>query len=425
MDIGTAKPTADERARVRHHLIDLVGPDHVFTVAEFQAHFERVRVDLAARGRRAILVGGTGLYHRVVIDRLEIPGEWPDLRARLSRRGGRARTRGAPRPTGRARPGRCGADGAHQHARVVRALEVCVGSGRPFSSFGPGLDAYPDTDVIQIGLRWDRAVLAERIEARVHAMMAAGFLDEVRALAEHGHLAHGRPGARLPRAARPPRRPLLPRRGGRHDRPPDPPVRRPTTPMVPARPPRTLGGRRRRSGRRSRTRGRGRPSSHVMTPERPHQAPRARQRLPRRVRPDGRRPRSARATRLRPPPRRRRRRVCWSRTEAVDGADARMVLHNADGSRAEMSGNGIRCFAQAVARRTGSLAPQRILTDAGERSSVCRRPRTPTRSRPRSRWARSSISTSRPGWAALGAHPDRPSPTSGSATRTASSASTT
>ena len=70
--------------------------------------------------------------------------------------------------------------------RIVRALEVCEGSGRRFSSFGPGLDVYPPTPIVQIGLRWDRDVLAARIEQRVHAMIDAGLLDEVRALREGG-----------------------------------------------------------------------------------------------------------------------------------------------------------------------------------------------------------------------------------------------
>lgn len=186
MDIGTAKPTPAERRRVRHHLVDLVEPDHEFTVAEFQQRYDEVRDRLGGSARRTILVGGTGLYHRVVVDRLTLPGEWPGIRRELEREAG---------PTGERTPA------LHQRLveldpvaarrieptntrRVVRALEVCLGSGRPFSSFGPGLDSYPATDVTQIGLRWDREVLAARIEARVQSMVDAGLLDEVRALAE-------------------------------------------------------------------------------------------------------------------------------------------------------------------------------------------------------------------------------------------------
>lgn len=179
MNIGTAKPSADERARVRHHLLDLVAPSDEFAVAEFQRAYRRVLGDLAVRGRRAILVGGTGLYHRAVVDDLEIPGEWPEVRVRLQSELAQvgpealyARLRELDRDAAaRMEP--------TNERRIVRALEVCEGSGRPFSSFGPGLDAYPSTEVVQIGLRWDRAVLTERIGRRVRAMVAEGLVDEV------------------------------------------------------------------------------------------------------------------------------------------------------------------------------------------------------------------------------------------------------
>jgi tRNA dimethylallyltransferase len=183
MDIGTAKPTAEDRTRVRHHLIDLVEPSQEFTVAEFQRAYDDVMADLVERGRRSILVGGTGLYHRAVIDHLDLPGQWPEIRARLE---GEALGSGPRRlharltdidPTAAARME------PTNTRRIVRALEVCEGSGRPFSSFGPGLDDYPVTPVRQIGLRWDRATLGARIERRVHAMVADGLVAEVAAIA--------------------------------------------------------------------------------------------------------------------------------------------------------------------------------------------------------------------------------------------------
>ena len=186
MDIGTAKPTEVERVRVRHHLIDLVESTQEFSVTEFQRAYRTAVADIDARGKRAVLVGGTGLYHRAVIDEFDMPGEWPELRARLA---GEAETLGSehlharlvridPMAAERMEP--------TNTRRIVRALEVCEGSGRPFSSFGPGLDAYPPSPVAQIGLRWDRAAMADRIEQRVHRMMADGLLDEVRALAVAG-----------------------------------------------------------------------------------------------------------------------------------------------------------------------------------------------------------------------------------------------
>ena len=186
MDIGTAKPSPEERARVPHHLLDLVDPSHDFTVAEFQRAYRDAVADIASRGRRMILVGGTGLYHRAVIDDLDLPGEWPEIRSGLL---AEAELLGPeplharlatldPAAAARIEPGNT--------RRTVRALEVCVGSGRPFSSFGPGLDVYPQTPIVQIGLRWDRDVLAARIERRVRAMIDAGLVDEVRALRASG-----------------------------------------------------------------------------------------------------------------------------------------------------------------------------------------------------------------------------------------------
>lgn len=182
MDIGTAKPTAADRAAVPHHGLDLADPDEEFTVAEFTRAIAPVLNDISARGGRAVLVAGTGLYLRALTDPMEIPGRWPEVRARLE---ARAEADGAaalhaelaaldPVAASRMEPGNA--------RRVVRALEVCLGSGRPFSSFGPGLDQYPTVPFRMVGLQWARPVLAVRIAERVHRMMEAGLLDEVRAL---------------------------------------------------------------------------------------------------------------------------------------------------------------------------------------------------------------------------------------------------
>ena len=103
MDIGTAKPTAAEQAEVPHHLLDLADPGEDFTVAGFQAAMADALADIEARGHRALLVGGTGLYLRAVVDGLDIPGQFPE---RAGRARGRARHGRAARPAGRARPGR-------------------------------------------------------------------------------------------------------------------------------------------------------------------------------------------------------------------------------------------------------------------------------------------------------------------------------
>jgi len=182
MDIGTDKPSAEDRARVRHHCLDLVDPWCDFTVADFRRAHDQALAEIAAVGGRALLVGGTGLYHRVVVDALDLPGDWPDVRRRLS-----------GRPIEELYEQLCALDPdaaskiePSNGRRVVRALEVCIGSGRPFSSFGPGLDTYPPTPVIQIGLRRARPAVAELIEQRVHRMIERGLVDEVRALRPSG-----------------------------------------------------------------------------------------------------------------------------------------------------------------------------------------------------------------------------------------------
>ena len=180
MDIGTAKPTPAERAQVPHHLLDLVDPAEGFSLVQFQVAARAAIAGIEARGHRALLVGGTGLYVRAVIDRLDLPGRFPEARVsaeaeadteRLHRRLVEVDPTAAARmePTNR--------------RRVVRALEVTLGSGRPFSSYGPGLAAYPTTPFAQLGLRTDPAVLDERIAVRFAAMLDRGLLAEVAALA--------------------------------------------------------------------------------------------------------------------------------------------------------------------------------------------------------------------------------------------------
>jgi tRNA dimethylallyltransferase len=191
MDIGTAKPTPEERARVTHHLVDVADPSEDYAVARFQRDARAALDDIARRGRRALLVGGTGLYLRSVIDRLEIPGRFPDVRAELEAEADTSALHARlvtldPLAASRMEPG--------NRRRVLRALEVTIGSGRPFSSYGPGLDTYGPTTVPIFGLRATRPVLDARIDARYDAQLAAGLLDEVRAL-------HRRPLSRTARQA--------------------------------------------------------------------------------------------------------------------------------------------------------------------------------------------------------------------------------
>jgi tRNA dimethylallyltransferase len=183
MDIGTAKPTAAERRLVPHHLIDLVDPAEEYTVARFQAEYRTVVADLERRGVTPVLVGGTGLYVRAVVDGLEIPGQWPEIRARIEFEVERHGTGASYERIVALDPSAAARIEPNNARRIARALEVIEGSGRPFSSFGPGVDVYPPTDVLQVGLRWDRERLSRRIEQRVHTMIRAGWLDEAADLA--------------------------------------------------------------------------------------------------------------------------------------------------------------------------------------------------------------------------------------------------
>jgi tRNA dimethylallyltransferase len=179
MDVGTAKPTAAEQAEVPHHLLDVAEPSEDFNVARFQTVAAEAIAGIEDRGHRALVVGGTGLYVQAVVDGLSVPGEWPELKAELEREPvadlHRRLVEIDPLAASRIEPG--------NGRRLVRALEVTLGSGRPFSSFGPGLGAYPPTTRFRLAGVWlPRSVLAERIAARYRAQLEDGFLDEVRRL---------------------------------------------------------------------------------------------------------------------------------------------------------------------------------------------------------------------------------------------------
>ena len=183
MDIGTATPTPAQRSAVPHHLLDLVEPTISYTVHDFQAAAREALADVRHRGAQPILVGGTGLYLRAVIDDLEFPGQFPDVRAELETESNTERlharlARLDPVAARRTEPS--------NRRRVVRALEVTLGTGRPFSSFGPGLQQYRPTRFVQVALRWPREVLNERIARRYDQQLEAGFLAEVEALAATG-----------------------------------------------------------------------------------------------------------------------------------------------------------------------------------------------------------------------------------------------
>ncbi len=186
MDIGTAKPSVLDRAAVPHHLLDLVEPSEEFTVRQFQAAARTALGDIARRGRRPLMVGGTGLYLRAVVDDLQIPARYPELAAELERQAGTPEgVRALHDRLASLDPLAAARTTDANRRRIVRALEVTLGSGRPFSSFGPGLTAYPPTPVVLVGLPFDPETVDRRVEARLRRWVDEGLVDEVARLAAH------------------------------------------------------------------------------------------------------------------------------------------------------------------------------------------------------------------------------------------------
>ncbi|MBI4882817.1 MAG: tRNA (adenosine(37)-N6)-dimethylallyltransferase MiaA [Actinobacteria bacterium] len=182
MDIGTAKPSAADQQVVPHHCIDLVEPSAAYTVADFADAADSAMAKIRARGRRPLLVAGTGLYLRAVTDPMEIPGQWPEVRSAIEARADAEGSEPLHAQLAHLDPLAASRMEPSNERRIVRALEVTIGSGRPFSSFGPGVASFPATQFVQIGLRWPRAALRVRIAERVHRMIAAGLVAEVTAL---------------------------------------------------------------------------------------------------------------------------------------------------------------------------------------------------------------------------------------------------
>ena len=183
MDIGTAKPTAEEQAAVPHHLIDIIDPDDTMTVARFQRLARATIADLQAQGIRPILVGGSGLYARAAIDDISFPGTDPKIRERLEQRE-REEGAGALFEELRAKdPQAAERMDPRNPRRTIRALEVIELTGRPYSASLPRYRYVIPT--VQIGLDLDRADLDRRIDIRTARMREDGFLDEARRLRPH------------------------------------------------------------------------------------------------------------------------------------------------------------------------------------------------------------------------------------------------
>ncbi|HVN12789.1 MAG TPA: tRNA (adenosine(37)-N6)-dimethylallyltransferase MiaA [Kineosporiaceae bacterium] len=180
MDVGTAKPTTHQRRGVPHHLIDVLDIGDDANVADYQRAASAVLDAIAARGRRAILVGGSGLYVRAVLEGLEIPPTDPAVRARLEQELAAAGAAALHARLAARDPEAAAAILATNGRRVVRALEVNEITGGPFRATLP--DRAYARPAVQVGLDVPREILDARIAARVERMWCDGFVDEVRAL---------------------------------------------------------------------------------------------------------------------------------------------------------------------------------------------------------------------------------------------------
>ncbi|WP_298208046.1 tRNA (adenosine(37)-N6)-dimethylallyltransferase MiaA [Acidovorax sp.] len=194
MDIGTAKPTPDERAFVPHHLIDIRDPLQAYSAAEFVQDATRLIAEIRARGALPLLVGGTMLYFKALFDGIDdMPAADPEVRARLEAQAAEQGWPALHAELARVDPATAARLAPGDSQRIQRALEVWHVSGQPLSSFhttkkGAG-SALPASASALFSLEPDnRAWLHERIAQRFDAMLSGGFIDEVQALRARGDL---------------------------------------------------------------------------------------------------------------------------------------------------------------------------------------------------------------------------------------------
>ena len=183
MNIGTATPSDEEQREIKHHLINIVEPTEEFSVSQFQEAANNSLMEIESRKQKALLVGGTGLHVRAVVDNLSIPEQFPEVKRELESEIDTTKLykqleKLDPVATKKMEP--------TNRRRIVRALEVTLGSGKPFSQFGPGMDSYPPTPFTQVGLQLSRDLIDQRIFERYKSQITAGFLEEVETVLARG-----------------------------------------------------------------------------------------------------------------------------------------------------------------------------------------------------------------------------------------------
>jgi tRNA dimethylallyltransferase len=187
MDIATAKPASAERARLPHHLLDVVWPDETLTLAEYQRLANAAVTEVWARGRLPLLVGGAGLYIRAVVDGLAIPevAPQPELRAEMEALLAKEGVAALHARLATLDPVMAARIDARNPRRLIRALEVCLITGRPLSE-RQGARQTPYRPLL-FGLNMERDVLYARADTRIDAMLAAGLVAETEALLARGY----------------------------------------------------------------------------------------------------------------------------------------------------------------------------------------------------------------------------------------------
>jgi tRNA dimethylallyltransferase len=185
MDVGTAKPSAAQRARVPHHLLDLADPSEPFSASRFQSAARRAIDEIGARGRRSLLVGSGGLYYRAVADGLRFPGTETATRRALEAEALAVGPGGLHARLLDLDPAAAAKIAPENVRRTVRALEVAAVTGRRFSSFAADWDRYPVEAVRAVGVDVPKEVINRRIERRVQGMLS-GLVAETVALLQRG-----------------------------------------------------------------------------------------------------------------------------------------------------------------------------------------------------------------------------------------------
>jgi tRNA dimethylallyltransferase len=182
MDLGTAKPTVEERSRVPHHLIDIANPDKAFTAGDYSRQARKALNQIEGRGKLPIVTGGTGLYLRALTEGLFAgPARYEDLRQRLRESASRRGNAWLQRILNRLDPASASRIHANDEPKLIRAIEVCLAARKPMSEV-LARDPLTGFRLLRIGLNPPRAALYDRLNQRCAEMFAAGLVEETRIL---------------------------------------------------------------------------------------------------------------------------------------------------------------------------------------------------------------------------------------------------